>query len=476
MTLLIGALLPLAFAPLGWYLLALIIPGLYEKYVFQSKHPARTGFLFGLGFFGVGVSWVYVSIHDYSDTPQILALLITAGFVCALATVLACSAWIYRRLKPTTLTQRLMIFPALWALTEAFRGWFLTGFPWLYLGDTAVDSVLRDYLPIMGVFGVSWLIVLTSMIIMQLRIQPYWPKFISLFCIATLGYGLSQISWTKPTGDTYQVSLIQGNIPQLLKWDPEQANAHFEVYYDLTKSVIDSDIIIWPEATLPVPMPYATPYMDALIALTEQHHNALLIGELYSAGEEGFLNSAQAVGDGSHRYDKKHLVPFGEYLPFYDQLGPILEDLRLPTPTTIPGTSDQIPLKLKKWQAAVMICYEIAYPMLTLNSAQDSNVLITISNDTWFGNSIGPQQHFQIARTRAIEAGRYLIRATNNGITGFIGPDGQILSQAPQFVATTLTGTVPGMQGRTPLMIYGHLTILLLLLLMVAISSRQTLK
>jgi apolipoprotein N-acyltransferase len=223
-------------------------------------------------------------------------------------------------------------------------------------------------------------------------------------------------------------------------------------------------------------MPYATPYMNALIDLTEQHHNALLIGELYSAGEEGFLNSAQAIGDGSYRYDKKHLVPFGEYLPFYDQLGPILEDLRLPTPTTIPGTSDQIPLRLKKWQTAVMICYEIAYPTLTLHSAQHSNVLITLSNDTWFGNSIGPQQHFQIARTRAIEAGRYLIRATNNGITGFIGPDGGILSQAPQFVATTLTGIVPGMQGRTPLMIYGHLTILLLLLLIVAISSRQTLK
>ncbi len=460
----LGALLPLAFAPWQWALLVAFIPGVFEKQLHQSKAPVKTGFYFGLGFFGVGASWVFVSIHEYSDTPLILALIITFGFVALLAGITALAAWIYHRLRPKTFSQRLMIFPALWTLTEAFRGWIFTGFPWLYLGDTIIDTPMRGFLPIVGVMGVSWILVALSMLLIK-----SWKNIPILIGTVLVGYGLSLISWTHPSEHAYQVTLIQGNIPQLLKWDPKEADANFKVYYQLTKTALDSDIIIWPEASLPIPMPYGAPYMNALTDLTKHKNNALLIGELYSAGEDGFLNSAQAVGFGSHRYDKTHLVPFGEYLPFYQTLGPILDNLKLPTPTTIPGKSNQIPLTLKHWQAAVMICYEIAFPMLTLHAAQDSDVLITISNDTWFGNSIGPQQHFQIARTRAIETGRYLLRATNNGITGFIAPDGRVLAKAPQFTATTLTHTIPGMQGRTPLMIYGHLSILLAALAMIFI-------
>lgn len=468
----IGALLPLAFAPWQWFFLAFLIPGCYEYLLHRSKRPALTGFLFGVGFFGVGASWVFVSIHEYSETPLAIALFITIGFIAILSGMLSFSAWVYHKLKAQTTRQRLMIFPALWALTEAFRGWFLTGFPWLYLGDTIIDTPLRGYLPVLGVFGTSWIIVIASMLLLKVLINKFkfkqsWIKLGGIAMICVVGYVLTFISWTDPIEHQYRVTLVQGNIPQLLKWDPQQADANFMRYYQLTKTSLDSDVIIWPEASLPVPMPYGAPYINALTTLASHKNNALLIGELYSAGEDGYLNSAQAIGFGNHRYDKTHLVPFGEYLPFNSLLGPILGDLRLPVPNTIPGTSDQVPLTLKHWQTAVMICYEIAFPMLTLHAAQDSNVLVTISNDTWFGNSIGPQQHFQIARTRAAETGRYLLRATNNGITGFIAPDGKVIAQAPQFVATTLTQDINGMQGRTPLMIYGHLTILLAALVMI---------
>jgi apolipoprotein N-acyltransferase len=465
---LLGALLPLAFAPKHWLLLVILIPGLYEALLQKTKQPALTGFLFGVGFFGVGASWIFVSIHEFSDSPLWVALVITLGFISILSAELALSAWIYRRLKPESFKQRLLIFPPLWALTEAFRGWFLTGFPWLYLGDTIVSTPLRGFLPLLGVMGVSWLLVTLSLLLIK-----SWRYTPVLLGTVFLGYALSLISWTHPSGQEYRVSLVQGNIPQLTKWDPKQAHAHFERYYDLTKTVLDSEIIIWPEASLPIPMPYGTPYQEALTELITPHHHTLVIGELVSEGGDGYLNSAQVLGNGDHRYDKKHLVPFGEYLPFYDLLGPLLDQFKLPTPTTRPGTAHQVPLIVGEWRAAMMICYEIAYPFLTLHAAQDSDVLITISNDTWFGHSFGPQQHFQIARTRAIETGRYLLRATNNGVTGFIGPQGEVLAKAPQFVATTLTATIPGMQGRTPLMIYGQGLILILGLISIVIGFKQ---
>jgi len=351
MTLLLGALLPFAFAPWSWAILALIIPGLYEICLHRTQRPILSGFLFGLGLFGVGASWIFVSIHEFSDAPLYVALIITGGFILILSGMLALGAWVYKRLNPQNQLQRALVFPALWALTEAFRGWALTGFPWLYLGDTVLDTPLRSFLPVLGVYGVSWLLALMSVLIFQFRHRPYWPKALPLILIVGLGFLLNKMTWTEPGDYQYKVSLIQGNIPQLTKWDPKQAQAHFERYHDLTQKHLSSDIIIWPEASLPVPMPYATAYMNALKTMITPHNNALLVGELYSAGDDGYYNSAQAVGDGTHRYDKRHLVPFGEYLPFYQQLGPILDKFRLPTPTTRPGPDSQIQVMLKQWKA-----------------------------------------------------------------------------------------------------------------------------
>lgn len=464
--LILGALLPLAFAPFHWFWLLLLIPGCYELCLHRSQKPALTGFLFGLGLFSVGASWIFVSIHEYSESPLLIALIITVGFILILSAMVSAGAWVYGKLNPQSFKQRLIVFPALWALTEAFRGWFLTGFPWLYLGNALVDTPFRGFIPLIGIFGLTSIIVLISMLLIK-----SWKNIPVLLGFLALGYGLSFMTWTKPVGQSYQVTLLQGNIPQLLKWDPEQAQAHFSRYYQLTKNALDSDILIWPEASLPVPMPFSQPYINALEHLLEPHHNALLIGELYSAGEEGYLNSAQALGDGDHRYDKQHLVPFGEYLPLNNWIGPVLEEFRLPTPNTVPGPADQNPLRLKEWHAGVMICYEIAYSALTLNAAKNTDVLVTISNDTWFGNSFGPEQHLQIAQSRALETGRYLLRATNNGITAFIDPQGQVMARAPQFVVTTLTENIPGMSGHTPLMIYGNLSVLLVLTALVILGS-----
>lgn len=470
-TVLLGAALPLAFAPWHWFILALIIPGWFERMLTREDNPIRLGFLFGLAFFGIGASWVFVSIHDFSDAPLPIAVIITIGFVSILAAELALFTWIYQKLKATKFISRLMCFPALWALMEAFRGWFLTGFPWLFLGDVFLDTPLIGYAPVLGVFGVSWLAVLMSMLIVRFITQPSlraWPIYGGVLGIAVLGFILQNIQWTKHAGDVRVVSLVQGNIPQELKWDPDRANQNFLRYYDLTAEALNSDIIIWPEAALPVPMPYGQPYIDAINDLLPEQ-SAALIGLLHVADEQHHYNAVRVLGDGTGQYNKQHLVPFGEYIPFFNLVGPLFDFLNLPTAFTLPGEHDQDTVRLKNWNAAIMICFEIAFPFLTLDHANNSDVLITVSNDTWFGRSIGPAQHFDMARMRGVEMGRYVIRATNNGISGIITPKGNVLVKAPQFTSTVITQNVPNMRGHTPLMFYGYLPLLFIFVFLICL-------
>lgn len=465
---LLGMATVMAFAPWYWFVLALALPALLERRLVQinAKQAAGQGFLFGMGFYGLGISWVFFSIHDYSDAPVIVGVIITLALISALAAFIALLGYVYRRVYPNPgIWTRLLVFPALWVLFESLRAWFLTGFPWLFLGYSMLGTPMDGFGPIIGVYGLSWLCLFMGMLLIRASFGTTKQSLRLggvLILMMLTGFGLQQIQWTKPDGTTYDVALVQGNIDQEIKWEPEKFKQNFTRYLDLTEEVRQADIIVWPEAALPVPLPYGQPYLDVL-GESIRPNSTVVLGAITTTENDMFHNTVQIVGNGSGEYEKFHLVPFGEYIPFYKLFGAAMDLLQLPMSFTIPGERIQPPLQVQDWQMGALICYEVVYPSLGLTRAQDSNILLTISNDTWFGRSLGPLQHFQMSQMRALETGRYLVRATNNGVSGIVNEKGQVMALAPQYMSTTLMATAKGFVGKTPLMWITHYLVLALM-------------
>ncbi len=461
-TILLGAITALAFAPLQWFIIAMITPALLERSINQqgAKQGAVRSFLFGLGFFGVGISWVFVSIHDHSEAPLWAAVAITCIFIAALAGVLAMMGAIYGALTQRLRTSSLLIFPLLWVLFEWVRTWLFTGFPWLLLGYTLIDTPLQGYAPLFGVYGLSFICVLIGVVTiklfsMTLRQQIISTVSLSVLCIA--GLYLGHVEWTRPIGEPTVFGLVQGNIPQEIKWDPASAKANLSTYRTLTHTLSTSHIVVWPEAAFPYTLPYGREPLLLIDEDARRAHQALVTGVVIADHQDRYTNSVIAIGDNADgRYDKYHLVPFGEFVPFHEWLGSTFDWLKLPMNVTEPGLKIQRPLEVQGLVITPLICYEIVYPELSRLRALDSDVLLTVSNDTWFGRSLGPLQHMQMARMRALENGRMLVRATNNGITAIVDQHGHIRHQAPSDQATTLTGVVQGYAGNTPIMRLGH--------------------
>ncbi len=470
--LLLGVVTVMAFAPWNWFVLAMLAPALLERRLVQrtAKQAAWQGFLYGFGFFGLGVSWVFFSIHDYSNAPIIIGFIITLSLVTALAGFIALLAYLYRRLFPMPGSYtRLFCFPALWVLLEWSRAWFLTGFPWLFLGYSLIDTPLAGFGPVMGVYGLSYLCIFMGILLIR-AITGTGKQTIkntaALIVFLIAGFCLQLVNWTQPDGNVYRVALIQGNIEQEIKWAPEKFQQNFLTYLDMTETAQQTDIIIWPEAALPVPLPYGQPFIE-ILEETISANNTVVFGAITTTENDMFHNTVQVVGKGSGEYEKYHLVPFGEYIPFYKLLGGAMDLLQLPMSFTVPGARVQAPLQVQDWQMGALICYEIVFPSLSLSRAQDSDILLTISNDTWFGRSLGPLQHFQMSQMRALETGRYLVRATNNGISGIVDPKGDVVAIAEQYVSTTLVSQAQGMHGKTPIMRVTHYAVLSLMLLII---------
>ncbi len=469
-----GAATVLAFAPWQWFIIAFLTPALLERTLFQQspKKAAFNTFLFGFGFFSIGISWVFLSIHDYSDAPLWAAVSITLLFIAALSAVLALAGAAYSVLSKriTHTYQRILIFPIVWVLFEWVRTWLLTGFPWLLLGYTLIDTPLKGFAPIVGVYGLSFLCTMIGVTITQAFFSTRRVQLccaISIVFILISGYMLNRVEWTHPVGEPKIFGLVQGNIPQEMKWDPNASFRHLETYRNLTKTLRTSHIIVWPEAAFPFTLPEGFEplmYIDSDALHAQQ---SLLTGAIIAVNEHQYTNSLIAVGQlAEGEYDKYHLVPFGEYVPFATLLGSTFDWLQLPMSFTIPGAQIQPAIKAQGLNIGPLICYEVVYPELARLRALNSDVLLTISNDTWFGKSLGPIQHMQMARMRALENGRMLVRATNNGISAIVNKDGSIRHQAPAFRATTLTGLVQAYQGRTPIMWLSHHGIIMMLMLL----------
>lgn len=484
LVLLAGALFPLGLAPLSiWPLIPVSLALLVL--LLEGQTPGRSfwrAFWYGMGLNGVGVSWVYVSIHFYGGTPMWLALLGTVGFVGFLSVLYALPFWAYSRFNLDRYA--LLTFPAIWVLLEWSKSWFLSGFPWLWAGYGFVDSPLAGLAPVAGTLGLSLVAAVSAVLlrwIFKSENLKRTPALVALAAIVGLCWGLGQLEWTQPVLDkTRKVALIQGNIPQEQKWDPKYRKKIINTYTGFTEKSWDADFILWPEAAYPVFYHQALKTITSLDIRASEKEVAIVSGaarwEPKDNGINHYYNSIFVIGNGDGVYNKQKLVPFGEYVPMGSLIRGLIPFFDLPMSDFNEGSADQAPLLANGMLFSAFICYEIVYPELVRTQARDKDFLVTISNDAWFGRSWGPLQHFEMARMRALETGKYLLRGTNTGVTAIIDHKGNVQSQLPQFQEGVLKGVVYGTEGQTPFVRFGHWPVLglsfVLLIVGVVLSLR----
>ena len=480
---LLGAILPLSQAPWNWWPIAIIsICGLFL--LLRNRSTKQTFWLcfsYALGMFSVGVSWVFVSIHDYGNASVLLAGALTALFVVALALIFAAPMSLLSRFgqHPVTTT---FTFTSLWVITEWIRGWFLTGFPWLYAGYGFIDTSLSGWAPIGGVLALSWVVVFsastlaTALLPVKTRdghssLLSWLPALLTalLWCG---GWIYSQKSWTTPANESLRIGLIQPSLPLTTKWDETKLNQILTLYHQLTRQLLEQDLIIWPESAIPQLEHNVSDYLFQIDRMARSSGTAIITGIPTQRPEDGsYYNSVIALGEAEGRYHKQHLVPFGEYVPLESWLRGTIDFFDLPMSQFSSGTPGQPLIKAHDWKISSAICYEIVFPDLVAESASQSQVLLTLSNDSWFGDSLGPKQHLQMARFRALENGKPLIRGTNDGITALVNASGEMTHTLPAFERGILTGTITPHTGTTPFNRWGSAPILWLSAILLMISS-----
>lgn len=464
-----GLLTTLSAAPFHLWWLAPVAAGLVYAglHNLTPRQAGAKGWCYGLGLFGSGASWVYVSIHDYGYTSMPLALALTALFVAAMALFIAVPLWLYRRFTGSRLS--LLTFAGAWVLSEALRTWLFTGFPWLLLGSGQLDGPLAAWTPIGGVYLLSLITALSGALGVAVLRRHYWAvlPLSALWLLPIVFSLLTANPWTRPVNEPVRVALLQGNLDQAIKWTPEGQRVAANTYLTLTANLGEPvDLVIWPEAALPMLQHQAQPVFERATELLPE--DAGLISGILRRDDEGNIhNSVISMGAAQGSYDKRHLVPFGEYLPLESLLRGAIAFFDLPLPVVTPGPSHQPVMSAGGTRIGNAICYEIIYANLVARQARHSDVILTLSNDSWFGGSIGPLQHLQMARLRALENGRYVVRATSNGVTAIIDAQGDVIERIPQFEMATLTGEFQPMQGLTPFSRLGSWPVWLLGALMV---------
>ena len=463
LAILAGFAFPLSLSPYNFWIAGVIsILGLLLSVEQASLRRGMLRFyLFNVAMFVFGISWVYVSIHDHGGASEMLAGGLVLLFAAALSLIGMMLGFVYLRWFRLTSLGRMLGFPAIWVIKEWVFTWFLTGFPWLFIGYGHLETPLSGYAPILGVLGVSFLVVLTVSLVNE-ALRTRGANAIKLLAVMLslwgVGYGLQQLSFVSPAGEPITVSTVQGNIDQNTKWTRAMVIPIINTYRDLTESEWGRDLIVWPEAAITLFKGSAEDLLDGLDRRGKKDASTLVLG-IPDRDAGAYYNTAVAVGLGEGQYVKRRLVPFGEYLPLESLLRGLIDFFDLPMSRNHSGPWHQPLLTAAGLKLGMSICYEIVYPNIVRQNASVPDVLITISNDTWFGHSIGPKQHMQMAQMRALENGRYLIRATNNGISAIVNERGQIEARLPQFEAGVLRGEVRPMEGVTPYTRFGDLPI-----------------
>lgn len=451
---LLGSAAVLGFAPFSWWSIVFFSLAGFLLLILSSFHKNifLLGLFYGLGYFGFGVGWIQVSVHQFGIPSYFFSYGVTALLVIFLSIYVGFFAVLLRLLLNNGF-HLAIAGPVLWLAIEYIRGHLFTGFPWLMLGYSQIDGPLSSYIPIIGSLGCSFLVVLVSCLAVTCVRMGRVPSIYclcalaSVFCLALL---LRFYETTESRGLPLDVTLVQGAIPQEIKWHPDIRLPSIERYKSISADHWDSDIIIWPETAIPAFYNEVTEELKELGSLASRTDTNFLLGIPRISNESGLkYNSIVSIGDGRQVYDKRHLVPFGEYFPAAPYLNWLLDYLDIPMSEFSSGSPSQALLEFPSYKIGVSICYESVFPDLINRKAAESDFLVNLSNDAWFGDSLGPHQHLQIARARALETGRYLLRATNNGLTAIINHKGEVLKQATQFVPTYLRGYIQPKTGAT---------------------------
>jgi len=430
----------------------------------------RIGFAFGAGLFGAGVSWVYVSLHDFGSMPAPLAAIGAFAFCAILALYPAAAGWSLARLQLGPLAVALLAFPALWTLFEWLRGWIFTGVPWLAVGYSQADSPLAGFAPVVGVYGVSFAVALCAGLLGVVVSGSGKARIaggVALVFAFGLGQLLKQIAWTSPQGAPFRVALLQGNIPQDLKFRADRYAATLATYKRLIEAS-RAQLIVLPETAIPRFLDAVDPfYLQDIERAAAARRADLLIGVPIRDPDGRYFNSLVSVGvSPAQRYDKSHLVPFGEFVPW--GLSWMVRTLAVPLSDFSRGPENPKPLALGGQLVAPNICWEDAFGEEIIRQLPQATLLVNVSNVAWFGDSLAPSQHLQISRMRALETGRTMLRATNTGVTAIIDPRGNVVARLPQFTEGVLSGEVQGYGGASPYVRFGNYPIVLACLALVA--------
>jgi apolipoprotein N-acyltransferase len=465
-----GALTVFAFAPFGlWPLQILCLAALF--FLSLRAESVRTAFYLGWAFgsasIAAGTYWLYTSLHDYGGLPAPLTIVAVGLLATALglfyALALGTAKWLMQRSR-SSITKALLILPACWMLADWLRGWVFTGFPWIATGYAHTTSPLAGFAPLIGVYGLGWLAALLAGCLTLLPGQHRKPALALLVLIPVAGIALHTLHWTTPQGKPISVRLLQGNVPQDLKFDSAQLAHSLNLYQQLIKQE-PADLIATPETALPMLVTQLPAgYLEQLARFGKASGSTLIIGVPWTTAPGVYLNSVIGFADGvaNYRYDKHHLVPFGEFIPPGARW--FIDLMQIPLGDFGRGDLLQPPLQIRDQWLLPNICYEdlfgeeIAAQLSAAHSRATPvpSILLNVSNIAWFGDSIALPQHLQISQMRTLETGRPMLRATNTGATAVIDGRGVVTASLPAFSSGSLKAQVQGMQGQTPYIVLGN--------------------
>ncbi|MDB6083348.1 MAG: apolipoprotein N-acyltransferase [Gammaproteobacteria bacterium] len=464
----VGAALNLAFAPFAWWPVGVLAPAALFALIrgLPPRRAAWVGGAFGAGLFSFGTYWLYTCLHSFGLVPVWLTVVLQSALVALMAAYTAALCFAANRLwlKPG-MTRDWLVLPALWVLLEWLRGWILTGFPWLSLGYAFIDSPLTGWAPLLGVYGVTWSAVLAA-VGLNIVLAPGAGRSVaarvivaaavaSLFLLPTFA---ARHAWTRAAAARIPIAAVQGAVSQDQKWQISNRDATMARYANLTTRAWGARLIVWPESALPVLAGDIPDYLQSLRDTGRAHDADFAIGLVdYRPATKQYFNGllVMSEADGGWYY-KRHLVPFGEYFPVPAFIRSWMRLMNLPYDDISAGSEHQPILSAAGQKLGLTICYEDAYGSSQLEILRDATLLINVTNNAWYGDSTAPHQHLQISRMRALEAGRFLIRAANDGITAVIGPRGEIIARLPQFQEAVLRADVQPMTGLTPYARFGN--------------------
>lgn len=463
-----GLIMPLGFAPFHFSGFTQIGLALFFSQLLKAtnKQGFFLGLTFGIGYFGLGISWIIISIHDYGQINYLLAALITLVFIFYLAVFPALASYLFKLLQPKySALGSAILFSILWCLSEYLRSSLLTGFPWLLIGTSQIDTPLRELAPVCGIYGLSLICAFSaSLMIFSLRergLKRYY--YLITFIFITVSPSLLQfVHWTKPSKTPISIGAVQANLAMRDKWDEAFFWDLIKHYQQATDKLLGRQLIIWPESAIPLPANDVEPILKQLNQKLLNANTALILGILQNADDKKsqYYNSAISLGHAKGQYNKQRLVPFGEYIP--RPFLAINRWLGLPEPNIIAGERVQPLIKVFDQPIAMLICYEIAFPNLLREQLSASKWIVSISDNGWFGHSLASYQQLQMAQMLSLQTGKYQVLVNNDGLSSIISSTGRIEKGLSPFSSGILQGEVFESDGLTPWVLWGDYPILVL--------------